>query len=325
MRINTTTCLCLFLGVFFGLQAQAQNTLTCGDDFFDTGGATADYSVDENVTTVISPVNASDVVTVTFTAFDVEDNYDALYVYDGPDATFPLIDSGNPATNSGFPAGGYYGNTIPGPFQSTDASGSLTFVFRSDGIVTNPGWEASVTCGPPPSCDAPSDLTATAIMTDSADLGWTENDGATQWDIELLEAADPQTGTPTYTGVTANPYNATSLNPGTDYKFYVRSYCSDGTFSNWEGPFFFTTLCAPFSSFTENFDTTPEEEVPICWSRIVNSTDAFAEVGVDGFDSFSDPNNLRIYNGNDLASELLLITPPLIDLPLGTCQVSQGC
>lgn len=64
-----------------------------------------------------------------------------------PIATYPLIDSGNGPTPN-FPAGGYYGQTIPGPFTSTHPSGALTFVFRSDFGVTRAGWEADIVCGP---------------------------------------------------------------------------------------------------------------------------------------------------------------------------------
>lgn len=127
---------------------------TCGETFYDEGGPGGDYENNSTVVTVISPVNAGDGVTVTFTSFAVEDTWDALYVYDGPDDTYPLIDSGNPPTQAGFPAGGYYGTTIPGPFTATDASGTLTFVFMSDGAVVMPGWEATVTCAPLAIADA---------------------------------------------------------------------------------------------------------------------------------------------------------------------------
>lgn len=93
-------------------------------------------------------MNVGDKVKVTFTSFNIEATYDALYVYDGPDSSFPLIDSGNPATFSGFPAGGYYGTTNPRPFTSTDPSGALTFVFLSDFSGSFTGWEADVTCTP---------------------------------------------------------------------------------------------------------------------------------------------------------------------------------
>lgn len=121
--------------------------LVCGDKFYDTGGASGDYGLGENVTTIISPNSSDEKVTVTFTSFDVEFGWDVLYVHNGPDASYPLIDSGNAAT-ADFPAGGYYGQTNPGPFTSTDSSGALTFVFRSDLAFPYSGWSADVTCTP---------------------------------------------------------------------------------------------------------------------------------------------------------------------------------
>lgn len=58
-----------------------------------------------------------------------------------------MIDSGNGPTPN-FPAGGYYGQTIPGPFTSTHTSGALTFVFRSDFGIPRTGWEADIVCTP---------------------------------------------------------------------------------------------------------------------------------------------------------------------------------
>jgi predicted aconitase with swiveling domain len=158
----------------------------CGGKFYDTGGPGGDYQNSENVTTTISPENPGEQVTVTFTAFDVEATWDALYVYDGPDASFPIISSGNPPTNSGFPAGGYYGTSIPGPFTSSDASGALTFVFMSDGSVPKAGWEADVTCALSP---PPNDLIVNSIDVD--ELGFPYTDPAVHMPAATLENGNP--------------------------------------------------------------------------------------------------------------------------------------
>ncbi|MGM0626068.1 MAG: hypothetical protein ACQES0_09325, partial [Bacteroidota bacterium] len=60
------------------------------------------------------------------------------------------------------------------------------------------------------SCAMPSALTATNILSDQADLSWTDNAGASLWDIELGTAGFSPTGTPTQSGVT-NPYTYTGL------------------------------------------------------------------------------------------------------------------
>ena len=120
----------------------------CGETFVDMGGAAGDYAVNSNITYVFTPDVSGEVVTVTFTAFDLEEDYDGLMVYDGPDATFPLFDSGSTANRATCPNGAWTGTTnfAPTSFTSTDASGALTFVFTSDGSVVKAGWEADITC-----------------------------------------------------------------------------------------------------------------------------------------------------------------------------------
>nr|WP_321225256.1 CUB domain-containing protein [uncultured Psychroserpens sp.] len=105
----------------------------CGSTFYDSGGAGGDYSNNEFTTTTLTPDVPGTALTVTFTAFELEDTYDFLEIFDGPNNTFPSL-------------GNFTGNTIPGPFTSSHPSGALTFVFDSDGSVTDPGWAADITC-----------------------------------------------------------------------------------------------------------------------------------------------------------------------------------
>lgn len=120
--------------------------ISCGENSYDSGGSEGTYSNNESITTVICPDVPGGVVILTFNNFDVESTWDALYVHDGLTINDPLFDSGNDATQAGFPAGGYYGSTNPGPFTATNPDGCLTIRFLSDGFVTNAGWDASVSC-----------------------------------------------------------------------------------------------------------------------------------------------------------------------------------
>jgi len=108
--------------------------LECGDTFYDSGGAGGDYSDSENIYTTLTPNTPNTAVVATFTAFEIENNYDFLYIYDGPNNTFPLI---------GIP---YTGTNSPGTVTSSHPSGALTFVFESDLYLTNEGWVANITC-----------------------------------------------------------------------------------------------------------------------------------------------------------------------------------
>ncbi len=118
----------------------------CGDIFYDTGGDLGDYANQEDITTVLCSSVADTAMVFTFEDFNVESTWDALYIHNGDSNMDEIFDSGNPATQAGYPAGGYYGSSIPGPFTSTDSTGCLTTRFRSDTYVTELGWKINITC-----------------------------------------------------------------------------------------------------------------------------------------------------------------------------------
>ncbi|TRW22743.1 T9SS type A sorting domain-containing protein [Flavobacterium zepuense] len=90
-------------------------------------------------------------------------------------------------------------------------------------------------------CEPTANLAVTNITTTSATLSWTNPSGATSWEVELL----PATAVPTGIGIvtTTNPYVVSDLLVCTEYKYYVRSICSEGVSSTWTGPMYFTTGC----------------------------------------------------------------------------------
>lgn len=131
----------------------------CGSTFYDTGGASGDYPDDANQTTTFYPDTIGDVLTATFTAFELESCCDELRVYDGPDATAPLL-------------GTFTGNSLPGPFTSSHATGALTFVFESDSSINYLGWAANLTCAS--SCNLVITDTVYPIGADECSLDYTE-------------------------------------------------------------------------------------------------------------------------------------------------------
>ena len=220
-------------------QLSAQNTPGCGDTFYDDGGATGDYSSNMNQTITISPDNAGDLVTVTFNSFDMEENWDYMFVYDGPDPNSPQISSG--ASNGGWTGGPGDPNSADGlSFTSSHSTGALTFTFTSDGSVQHSGWEAVVTCAPPPTCPAPSNLAVANAVATSADLSWTENGSATVWNVEYGPVGFAQ-GSGTVVAASSNPFTLTGLTAATSYDFYVQSDCGGGDLSTWSGPYSFST------------------------------------------------------------------------------------
>ncbi len=115
---------------------------SCGSIFYDDGGPSGNYSNNQNdVTTTFFPDSPGDAVTATFTSFRIRNNGDTLDVYDGPDATYPLLATLLGNLNGALPE-----------FTSSDPSGALTFVFNSNGSGRREGWVANITCSTPP-CD----------------------------------------------------------------------------------------------------------------------------------------------------------------------------
>lgn len=124
------------------------NVLTASSNtFFDTGGEFGNYNDDERELWLIQPPNTSS-VTLNFTSFSVENNYDFLFIYDGANMDAPLI-------------GSYTSTNSPGTI--TSSTGSLLVEFRSDCSSTNTGWSANYT-----SVSATDQIPVTTIMASSS-------------------------------------------------------------------------------------------------------------------------------------------------------------
>ena len=113
--------LSLSLGVFSQSYNNPGGTInTCSGTFYDTGGASGDYSDYEWVITTICS-NAGNCIVVDFTSFNVENGWDDMIIYDGPSTASTVI-------------GTYTGTNSPGTITST--TGCLTFDFYSDNSTT---------------------------------------------------------------------------------------------------------------------------------------------------------------------------------------------
>ncbi len=100
-------------------------TTTAGD--LEDGSGTERYGNESHCTWLIQPVNAKD-ITLTFTAFDTEEGYDYVTVFDGEDENAPIL-------------GDYSGGTLPA--SVTSSGGDLFIRFTSDDLVRAEGWSAS--------------------------------------------------------------------------------------------------------------------------------------------------------------------------------------
>jgi Zn-dependent metalloprotease len=96
---------------------------------------------------VIKPAGATQ-IQLTFKSFDTESNYDTVFVYDGPDDTYPKL-----AT--------WWGNTLPPILYTTSGVGAMCIKFKSDVLYTAGGWSADFQAyGAAPSCTGATILSA---------------------------------------------------------------------------------------------------------------------------------------------------------------------
>jgi uncharacterized repeat protein (TIGR01451 family) len=311
--------------ILFGLITTGYSQPVCGGTFTDPAGATVNYSNDTNYTVTITPTNPGDVVTVTFTSFNTEATYDVLYVFNGNSTSSPLFASSNGSGNaetSSMP-GGFWGTAIPGPFTSTDVSGCLTFNFRSDASVNNPGWIANVTCAPPPTCLRPINLTVSSITYNSAVVGWTDNNSATSWEVIAVPCGVPA---PLASAVgqlaTVNPFLMTGLSPLTCYDYYVRSLCSTTDVSAWAGPVTFTTpYQAPTcgGQFTDiggaagNYPNNSDTTTVIC----PDTANSAVTVTFTSFSTETGWDALYVYDGNSVSGLQIPSVNPAGNVPGG--------
>jgi uncharacterized repeat protein (TIGR01451 family) len=129
--------------VTLGCNQQAGSTIimgstsvatTCNANFYDSGGATGNYLNNQAQTLTVFPAAVGGQLSVTFNSYSLESNYDFLTIYNGPTANSPILAS---LTGSSF---------SPVTFTSTAANGALTFVWTSDVVVVQAGWNATISC-----------------------------------------------------------------------------------------------------------------------------------------------------------------------------------
>lgn len=103
--------------------------------FTDTGGTSGNYTNMESWVRTMTPNNPGLKLRVTFSSFNLETNWDFLYIYNGSNEFYPTLTPN-----------GLTGPSNPGQFNSTASDGSLTFKFESDQAEVASGWNATITC-----------------------------------------------------------------------------------------------------------------------------------------------------------------------------------
>jgi Zn-dependent metalloprotease len=131
---------------------------SCGISFFDSGGKDGEYQDGEYYILTVLPVTPGTPLEVSFSSFALETGYDYLSIYNGPDTSSPAF-------------GWWTGSNSPGTVRADNPSGSLTFVFYSDGSVTYSGWQAKISCI---EVSQPENLSAQLSEDNRVILSWTD-------------------------------------------------------------------------------------------------------------------------------------------------------
>lgn len=157
-----------------GVKMSTGSKTTCFSYFFDSGGKTENYGNGENSTFTFTAQNANSWLKLSILEFDIEEGYDYLYVYNGPNTSSPQI-SGSPFT----------GKTFPKNIFSTN--GSLTFKFTSDENTVGKGWKATIECIEPivPSCASNPKPTVAETLFKSTKLSWDATLLASFYDVYI--------------------------------------------------------------------------------------------------------------------------------------------
>ncbi|PAJ74976.1 hypothetical protein CJF42_07840 [Pseudoalteromonas sp. NBT06-2] len=125
----------------------------------DSGGSSGDYDSLEECSFLIKPLDVS-IITLTFSAFDLESTYDTLTIYDGSTTTFPILAR-------------YSGSVLP---ASVTSSGDTMLIhFSSDysvnesGFITN--WTATIA----------SSFPAQSVADNFPSISYSQNSGSQNW------------------------------------------------------------------------------------------------------------------------------------------------
>ena len=122
-----------YIHVTESVNMQNGEVTTCSGLFYDSGGANSNYDDNLDYTMTFYPETPNASITVAFSEFNTESNYDFLYIYNGTSTSSTLI-------------GQYSGTTNPGTVTATNDEGALTFHFTSDVNTNRAGWVATVSC-----------------------------------------------------------------------------------------------------------------------------------------------------------------------------------
>ncbi len=185
----------------------------------------------------------------------------------------------------------------------------IRFRLDSDGSITRPGWYIDDIYIHELTCPGTAAQGVDFIGGTTVTLAWEEMGSANQWEIEY-GTGNFNLGNGTSVIAETNPYTLEGLSTETDYTWYIRSICSPGDSSFWDGPFQFTTVCDILTpDYWQNFNT----YLPDCWKEATGPESGPTEYGnfewrQDGFANNGNSGSAR-FNFYEAGDQDWLISP----------------
>ena len=239
-----------------------QTITTSSGNFYDSGGASGNYTDDERSLWLFQPASASS-VTLNFSSFSLEAGYDRMFIYDGSTVNAPLI-------------GSYTGTSSPGIINSS--SGSLLVEFRSDCATTTAGWAATFNST---SSDDQAPVTAVSAVgewqTDDFSVNFTDTDNiGVVGRYYLIADRDPSNGKWSSNG----EYGFCNELFGLDASLW-NDVTGDYTFSN--GTFNFSDITQQNSNTYYAVNQDNSSAFLYEWNQMITSTSTNQRAGLHFF------------------------------------------
>ncbi len=221
---------------------------------------------------------------------------------------FGVSDNATAMTNiivyqTGLIAGGY--QQLTGNILAAETG---TYYIGILGTINNLAWYISIDdihIFGGVTCHEPTDFIVSDNNSSGATIDWTQTGSAAAWNIEWDYSGFEQGQGNLEEDVVEKPYTFEGLDVGTYYDVYIQAICEDEV-SEWSGPFVFTTAFT--LPLTENFDTTPINQVPPGWTQQTNTVAwrVTSQVG-----SNSEPNAIVTFFNQVAAKDDWFFTPPV--------------
>ncbi len=218
-----------------------------------------------------------------------------------------------------------YDNTIT--LSNLTAQTSYTVYVQADCSGDNDGlsqW-ASVQFTTLPSCPAPTQVAATNITSNSADIVWTAGYQESEWELRYgPENFNPDTSSVSVIVTGSELFQMQNLGTDTRYDIYVRAICGAGDTSAWSSRITFKTQCeAAQLPLTENFDTYSDWSSPDCWAKFEAPNSGYVANGVYIYSEtpYSGSRSMKIITGASTSNYAFIRLPNLNVDDISTLQV----